>query len=93
MNADLLNPFEEVIPSEVSFTLEEEAHLCRFNPSGFFAGALLAVGRSDGWVTIWDVETKMAAWAQRAHQCQIESLRYVSEEMMISREGRTESSS
>lgn len=60
MNAQLLNPFTIDIPDSVSSTLETaECTVCRFNDGyGVFHGQYLAVGRSDGWITIWDIETR-----------------------------------
>jgi hypothetical protein len=65
MNVDLMDPFADKYPNEISSILEEEANVARFN---------LAVGRSDGYVAVWDVETKAVAWAARAHSVAVESV-------------------
>lgn len=60
MNAQLLNPFTIDIPDSVSTTLSTaECSVLLFNhgPSTL-SGQYLAVGRSDGYITIWDIETK-----------------------------------
>ncbi|SPO19815.1 related to SWD1 - subunit of the COMPASS complex [Ustilago trichophora] len=60
MNAQLLNPFSIDIPDTVSTTLSSaECSVLSFN-HGFsnLAGQYLAIGRSDGYITIWDIETK-----------------------------------
>ncbi|UTT95096.1 hypothetical protein NDA17_002531 [Ustilago hordei] len=60
MNAQLLNPFTIDIPDSVSATLESaECTTLLFNHgSNTLSGQYLAVGRSDGYITIWDIETK-----------------------------------
>lgn len=61
MNAQLLNPFTLDIPDAVNFTLDTaDCTTLSFNhsPTSPFAGHYLAVGRSDGLITIWDIETK-----------------------------------
>ncbi len=60
MNAQLLNPFTIDIPDSVSSTLETaECTTCLFNHGhNTLLGQYLAVGRSDGYITIWDIETK-----------------------------------
>jgi len=54
MNIELLNPFGQDFPESVGSTLEDCALCARFNSTGRF----VAAGRSDGWVTVWDLETK-----------------------------------
>ncbi|TKY90403.1 hypothetical protein EX895_000401 [Sporisorium graminicola] len=60
MNAQLLNPFTIDIPDSVSTTLSTaECSTLLFNHgSSTLAGQYLAVGRNDGYITIWDIETK-----------------------------------
>ena len=60
MNAQLLNPFSIDIPDSVSTTLSSaECTALLFNHGlSTLAGQYLAVGRSDGLVTIWDIETR-----------------------------------
>lgn len=60
MNAQLLNPFTIDIPDSVSSTLSTaECSTLLFNHgSSILSGQYLAVGRSDGYITIWDIETK-----------------------------------
>ena len=74
MNVELLNPFGDAVPDEISYTLDDSAHCSRFNPSGFYAGSFLAVGRADGFVSVWDVETKGVAWVGQGHSKQVESV-------------------
>ncbi|KAL7414747.1 WD40-repeat-containing domain protein, partial [Mrakia frigida] len=71
---ELLNPFGDAVPDEISYTLDDSAHCSRFNPSGFYAGSFLAVGRADGFVSVWDVETKGVAWVGQGHSKQVESV-------------------
>ena len=60
MNASLLNPLSQDVPDSVSAALDEgDALVARFNRGpGYFAGHYLGVGRMDGTVVIWDVETR-----------------------------------
>lgn len=60
MNAQLLNPFTIDIPDSVSSTLSTaECSTLLFNHgSSILSGQYLAVGRNDGYITIWDMETK-----------------------------------
>ncbi|GAC96758.1 hypothetical protein PHSY_004342 [Pseudozyma hubeiensis SY62] len=60
MNAQLLNPFTLDIPDSVSTTLSTaECSTLLFNHgSSLLSGQYLAVGRNDGYITIWDLETK-----------------------------------
>lgn len=74
MNTELLSPFAQEFPDSIAATLDESAKTVRFNPSGFYAGSLLAVGRTDGLVTVWDVETKGIAWVGTGHAKQVETV-------------------
>lgn len=74
MNTELLSPFAQEFPDSIAATLDESANTVRFNPSGFYAGSLLAVGRTDGLVTVWDVETKGIAWVGTGHAKQVETV-------------------
>lgn len=60
MNAQLLNPFTIDIPDSVSSTLSTaECSTLLFNHGrSTLSGQYLAVGRSDGFITLWDIETK-----------------------------------
>ncbi|CBQ67568.1 related to SWD1-subunit of the COMPASS complex [Sporisorium reilianum SRZ2] len=60
MNAQLLNPFTIDIPDSVSTTLSSaECSTLHFNHgASTLAGQYLAVGRTDGFITIWDIETR-----------------------------------
>jgi len=59
MNVDFLSSFgSDAIPEQVSETIQASALVARFNPYGLYAGHFLAVGRSDGIVSIYDFETK-----------------------------------
>ncbi|KAH8930126.1 WD40 repeat-like protein [Atractiella rhizophila] len=58
MNLELLNTFAQELPEFVESSLDASALIARFNPRGKFAGHFLAVGRSDGCVSIIDLETK-----------------------------------
>lgn len=54
------DPFTRDTPERVEGTLDDAfANCIAYNAGkGFFAGAYLAVGRTDGFVAIWDLETK-----------------------------------
>lgn len=60
MNAQLLNPFTIDIPDSVSSTLSTaECSTLLFNHGrSTLSGQYLAVGRSDGYITLWDIETR-----------------------------------
>ncbi|EST09800.1 WD40 repeat [Kalmanozyma brasiliensis GHG001] len=60
MNAQLLNPFTIEIPDSVSSTLSTaECSTLLFNHGrSTLSGQYLAVGRSDGYITVWDIETR-----------------------------------
>ncbi|PWN48279.1 WD40 repeat-like protein [Violaceomyces palustris] len=60
MNAQLLNPFAHDTPDSVEATLDDaEASCARFNRGdSIFSGHYLATGRTDGFVTVWDIETR-----------------------------------
>lgn len=60
MNAQLLNPFTIDIPDSVSTTLSTaECSTLLFNHgSSLLSGQYLAVGRNDGYIAIWNMETK-----------------------------------
>ncbi|PWN90234.1 WD40 repeat-like protein [Acaromyces ingoldii] len=64
MNA---NPFAVQAPDSVESILDNAAASCiEFNHGpGLFAGQYLASGRSDGYVAIWDIETKgLVRWLE-----------------------------
>jgi COMPASS component SWD1 len=48
----------DAIPESVGLSLDANALVCRFSPTGLYAGHFMAVGRSDGVVAIYDFETK-----------------------------------
>ncbi|SNX81483.1 related to SWD1 - subunit of the COMPASS complex [Melanopsichium pennsylvanicum] len=60
MNAQLLNPFSIQLPDSVSATLSNaECSVLLFNHGqSALAGQYLALGRTDGYITLWDIETK-----------------------------------
>lgn len=69
MNAQLLNPFTIDIPDSVASTIEAaECTTCVFNHGlNALHGQYLAVGRSDGYISIWDVETKSVVRVLSGH--------------------------
>ncbi|SPO20733.1 related to SWD1 - subunit of the COMPASS complex [Ustilago trichophora] len=80
MNAQLLNPFSIDIPDTVSNTLSSaECSVLSFN-HGFstLAGQYLAIGRSDGYITIWDIETKSVLRLLGGHVRPVKSLAWSS---------------
>jgi COMPASS component SWD1 len=74
MNVELLSPFLQDYPEEIRSTFEDTAQVARFNPSGFYAGAFLAVGRADGYISVWDVETKNVVWVGQGHVKSVETI-------------------
>lgn len=60
MNAQLLNPFARDTPERIESSLENASATClAFNRGrGLFAGQYLAVGRSDHYVAIYDLELR-----------------------------------
>lgn len=60
MNAQLLNPFARDTPDRIESSLENACATClAFNHGrGLFAGQYLAVGRSDHYVAIYDLEVR-----------------------------------
>ncbi|PWZ02861.1 WD40 repeat-like protein [Testicularia cyperi] len=76
MNAQLLNPFTIDIPDSVAATLETaDCSVCSFNHgNGVFKGQYLAVGRTDGLITIWDLETRSVLRILSAHVKTVSSL-------------------
>ena len=60
MNLQLLNPFaHENFPERVGTSLDANAQCVRFNAgTSRFAGSLEAIGRTDGSVSVLDIETR-----------------------------------
>lgn len=74
MNVELLNPFLQDWPDQITATLDDTAHCARWNSSGFYAGSFLAVGRADGFISVWDLETKGVVWVGQGHTKRVESV-------------------
>jgi hypothetical protein len=73
-NTSLLSPFLLDYPSSLSHTLDDSASCISFNPTGYFAGSFVAVGRTDGCISIWDVLTHDVVWVETGHAKQVESV-------------------
>lgn len=73
-NTSLLSPFLLDYPSSLSHTLDDSASCIAFNPTGYFAGSFVAVGRTDGCISIWDVLTHDVVWVETGHAKQVESV-------------------
>lgn len=73
-NTSLLSPFLLDYPSSLSHTLDDSASCISFNPHGYFAGSFIAVGRTDGCISIWDVLTHDVVWVENGHARQVESV-------------------
>ncbi|GAA96670.1 uncharacterized protein L969DRAFT_97026 [Mixia osmundae IAM 14324] len=58
MNLELTNPFAQSFPETIDCSLDSYASIVKFNSGGLFAGHFIAVGRSDGCISIIDFETK-----------------------------------
>lgn len=80
MNAQLLNPFSIDLPDSVSATLETaECSTLRFNHGlSLLAGHYLAVGRLDGYITIWDIESKSVLRLLAGHVRTVKALAWSS---------------
>ncbi|SHO79371.1 Similar to S.cerevisiae protein SWD1 (Subunit of the COMPASS (Set1C) complex) [Malassezia sympodialis ATCC 42132] len=76
MNAQLLNPFARDTPEIIEGTLDNAYASClAFNAGlGLFAGNYLAVGRTDGWVSIYDLETRTILRWFNAHLKSVSSV-------------------
>ena len=79
MNLQLLNPFaHENFPERVDTSLDANAQCVRYNTgTSRFAGSLVAVGRTDGAVSILDGETRAYLRFLEGHVKAVTSLRYV----------------
>ncbi|WFD31838.1 chromatin binding protein [Malassezia sp. CBS 17886] len=77
MNAQLLNPFGRDTPERIEATLENAYANCfAYNGgSGLHCGTYLAVGRTDGYVAVWDLETKSVLRWLAGHVKTVTSLR------------------
>ncbi|GAA6063382.1 hypothetical protein JCM10212_001481 [Sporobolomyces blumeae] len=65
MNLELTNPFTTSFPEKHDSSIDVNALVARFNPSGLFAGHYIAVGQLDGVVVVLDFETKnIVRWLQ-----------------------------
>lgn len=73
-NTSLLSPFLLDYPSSLSHTLDDSASCISFNPHGYFSGSFLAVGRTDGCISIWDVLTHDVVWVETGHSRSVESV-------------------
>ncbi|KAG8942993.1 chromatin binding protein [Tulasnella sp. 424] len=63
MNVELLNPFGQNFPENVVATLEDAALCLRYSPTGRF----IAAGRYDGFISVWDTETKGIIRSMEGH--------------------------
>lgn len=75
----LADPFAVQAPDSVESILDNAAASCiEFNHGpGLFAGQYLASGRSDGYVAIWDIETKgLVRWLE-GHVKTVTSVKWV----------------
>ncbi|KAG9015956.1 chromatin binding protein [Tulasnella sp. 427] len=63
MNVELLNPFGQNFPENVVATLEDAALCVRYSPTGRF----IAAGRYDGFISVWDTETKGIIRSMEGH--------------------------
>jgi len=73
------DPFARDTPEIIEGTLDNAYASCiAFNAGrGLFAGNYLAVGRTDGWVSIYDLETRTILRWFNAHLNSVSSVRYV----------------
>lgn len=79
MNLQLLNPFaHENFPERVDLSLDANAQCIRYNGgTSRFAGSLAAIGRTDGCVSILDMETRRYLRFMEGHVKAVTSLRWV----------------
>lgn len=73
-----VDPFARDTPEIIEGTLDNAyANCLAFNAGqGLFAGNYLAVGRPDGWVSIWDLETRTILRWFNGHVNSVSSVRY-----------------
>ena len=75
------DPFARTVPERVETTLENAYANCfAFNAGkGVLAGSYIAVGRTDGIVSVWDLETRTVLCWMGEHVKTVTSVRYAAE--------------